>query len=161
MWILDIDDMPSAASLSDGDSSLDSDDFSVASCATFVKAPGGASFSPPCPPSSPTTPYKPPHRRSKRLRKLTPSSCPRHSRRFQGEAVGPMRLHYGAATNYCFAVSIEALVFSWLYSLVLVYKTASTIGDNPNWKQAMTGPVADKYWDAACVEVESLDILRP
>ena len=43
---------------------------------------------------------------------------------------------------------------------MLAAKTASTDGDNPNWKQAMNGPFADEYWDAACVEVETLEKMK-
>jgi hypothetical protein len=41
--------------------------------------------------------------------------------------------------------------------LMLETKTANTSGDNPNWKQAMNGPFADEYWEAACTEVETLE----
>ena len=45
-------------------------------------------------------------------------------------------------------------------SRMLAAKTASTSGDTPNWKQAMNGPFADKYWDTACVEVETLENMK-
>ena len=43
---------------------------------------------------------------------------------------------------------------------MLVAKTASIDGDNPNWKQAMNGPVAAEYWDAACVEAKMLEKMK-
>ena len=50
-----------------------------------------------------------------------------------------------AAADCGFDGSIEALVVNWLHPLMLAAKTASTNGDNPNWKQAMNGPFADEY----------------
>ena len=55
---------------------------------------------------------------------------------------------------------IKALMMSWLHHLILVAKTTSTSGENPNWKQAMNSPFADKYWDAACVEVNTLEKMK-
>ena len=68
-------------------------------------------------------------------------------------------MHFAAA-DCGFDGSIEALVVNWLHPLMLAAKTASTSGDNPNWKQAMNGPFADEYWDAACVEVETLEKMK-
>ena len=68
-------------------------------------------------------------------------------------------VHFAAA-DCGFDGSIEARVVNWLHPLILAAKTASTDGDNPNWKQAMNGPFADEYWDAACVEVETLEKIK-
>ena len=43
---------------------------------------------------------------------------------------------------------------------MLAAKTADTKVDNPNWKQAMNGPFADEYLEAACTEVETLEKMK-
>lgn len=40
---------------------------------------------------------------------------------------------------------------------MLAAKANKTSGDNPNYNQAMNGPVADEYWEAACDEVQTLE----
>ncbi|KAL7524697.1 hypothetical protein ACHAXR_002241, partial [Thalassiosira sp. AJA248-18] len=40
---------------------------------------------------------------------------------------------------------------------MLAAKTASNQEDNPSWVQAMNGPFAEEYWQAACIEVETLE----
>ena len=68
-------------------------------------------------------------------------------------------VHFAAA-DCGFDGSIEALVVNWLHPLMLAAKTASTSGDNTNWKQAMNGLFADEYWEAACTEVETLERMK-
>ena len=41
--------------------------------------------------------------------------------------------------------------------MFLQAKTAANQEDNPNWWQATNGPFHDEFWDAACVEIETLE----
>ena len=68
-------------------------------------------------------------------------------------------VHFAAA-DCGFDGSIEALLVNWLHPLILEANTASNDGDIPNWKQAMNGSFADEYWDAACVEVKTLEKMK-
>eukprot|EP00980_Cylindrotheca_fusiformis_P027374 scaffold20213_cov51-Cylindrotheca_fusiformis.AAC.2 len=43
----------------------------------------------------------------------------------------------------------------WLHPLILAAKANSE--DNPTWEQAMNGPLADGYWDAAKKEIDTLE----
>ena len=62
-----------------------------------------------------------------------------------------------AATEAGFDGSVESLVVNWLHPLMLAAKSKGNDADNPNWLQAMNGPFAQEYWEAACVEVETLE----
>ncbi|NCF91157.1 MAG: hypothetical protein GWQ05_09390, partial [Verrucomicrobiaceae bacterium] len=54
--------------------------------------------------------------------------------------------------------TIESLTSEWLHPLLLAAKTRKKFDpDNPNWMQAMNGPYAEEYWEAACVEMETLE----
>ena len=100
VWPLDVEDVPSTASVSDDDSSVDSmlgfDDASVDSSSTRDNAPEGASLLHKPPPSK-KTPHKLPPCRSVRQRELQdrqrelqretlPPPPPRRSKRLRGEA---------------------------------------------------------------------------
>ena len=67
------------------------------------------------------------------------------------------RFVHFAAADCGFDGSIESLVINWLHPLILAAKTISNKEDNPNWMQAMNGPFAKEYWEAACIEVETLE----
>ena len=68
-------------------------------------------------------------------------------------------VHFAAA-DCGFDGSIESLVVDWLHPLMLAAKTAASADDSPNWRQAMNGPFADEYWEAACTEVETLENMK-
>ena len=53
--------------------------------------------------------------------------------------------------------SAKDLMVNWIHPFFLQAKAATSKEDNPNWNQAMNGPFADKYWKAACQEVETLE----
>ena len=67
------------------------------------------------------------------------------------------RFVHFAAMDCGFDGSVEALVVNWLHPLMLAAKSRGSDADNPNWNQAMNGPFADEYWEAACTEVETLE----
>ena len=56
--------------------------------------------------------------------------------------------------------SIKDLFFNWIHPLMLAAKTANTNDDNPTWRQAMNGPFADGYLEAAGTEVETLERMK-
>ena len=43
---------------------------------------------------------------------------------------------------------------------MLESNTANTNGDNPTWRQAMKGPFADDYWEAAGTKVKTLERIK-
>ncbi len=53
--------------------------------------------------------------------------------------------------------SLALLVCSLLHPLFLQAKTAANQEDNPNWWQAMNSPFHEEFWEAACVEIETLE----
>ena len=67
------------------------------------------------------------------------------------------RFVHFAASDYGFDGSVESLAVKWLHPLMLAAKSLGTQADNPNWMQAMNGPFAEEYWEAACIEVETLE----
>ena len=60
-----------------------------------------------------------------------------------------------AARNCGFDGTVESLVVNWLHPIMLQAKSKSNQADNPNWIQAMNGPVTEEYWEAACIEFET------
>ncbi len=62
-----------------------------------------------------------------------------------------------AASESGFFDSLASLVCGWLHPLFLQAKTAANQEDNPNWWQAMNGPFHEEFWEAACVEIETLE----
>ena len=67
------------------------------------------------------------------------------------------RFVHFAATDCGFDGSVESLVINWLHPLMLAAKSKSNQEDNPDWNQAMNGPFYEKYWESACLEVETLE----
>ena len=67
------------------------------------------------------------------------------------------RFVHFAASDCGFDGSVESLAVKWLHPLMLAAKSLGTQADNPNWMQAMNGPFAEEYWEAACIEVETLE----
>ncbi len=64
-----------------------------------------------------------------------------------------------AATNCGFNGSVESLVVNWLCHLMLAEKSRGNDLDNLNWLQEMNGSWEEEYWEAACIEVETLENL--
>ena len=62
-----------------------------------------------------------------------------------------------AASDAGFDGTIESMVVNWLHPLMLQAKTRSNAEDNPDWLKAMNGPFAQEYWEAACIEIETLE----
>ena len=62
------------------------------------------------------------------------------------------------AANDCgYSGTRHELIASWVHLLFLKAKTEASKQDNPNWWAAMNGPFRDKYWTAACKEIETLE----
>ena len=45
-------------------------------------------------------------------------------------------------------------------SIFFKAKSAASLEDNPNWRQAMNGQFADEYWDAAVSEIKTLESMK-
>ena len=69
------------------------------------------------------------------------------------------RFVHFAARDCGFDGTIESLVVNWLHPMMLQAKSRTNQADNPTWIQAMNGPFAEDYWEAACVEVETLETI--
>ena len=67
------------------------------------------------------------------------------------------RFVHFAASDCGYDGSVESLVINWLHPLMLAAKSSTNQLDNPNWMQAMNGPFASEYWEAACIEIETLE----
>ena len=67
------------------------------------------------------------------------------------------RFVHFAASDCGFDGSIESLTVNWLHPLMLSAKASASSEDNPNWWKAMNGPFAEEYWEAACLEVMTLE----
>ena len=63
------------------------------------------------------------------------------------------------AANDCgYAGSTKELICNWVRPLFLKAKAAASKEDNPNWWQAINGPLSDEYWKAAVTEtLEGMD----
>ena len=49
------------------------------------------------------------------------------------------------------------LIANWVHPLFLKAKCEATKEDNPNWRQAMSGPFKEEYWKAALKEIKTLE----
>jgi hypothetical protein len=49
------------------------------------------------------------------------------------------------------------LIANWVHPLFLKARAEASKEDNPNWKQAMSGPFKEEYWKAAVKEIETLE----
>ena len=67
------------------------------------------------------------------------------------------RFVHFAASDCGFNGTVEELAVGWLHPLMLAAKTMANQNDNPTWFQAMNGPFSEEYWQAACIEVETLE----
>lgn len=62
-----------------------------------------------------------------------------------------------AAADCGYSGTGRDLIVDWIHPFFLQAKAAASKEDNPNWWQAMRGPFAKEYWEAACVEIETLE----
>ena len=70
----------------------------------------------------------------------------------------PLAKFISFAANDCgYKSSVEDLMVNVVHPLFLKAKAAASKHDNPNWHQAMNGEFADEFWEAACVEIETLE----
>ena len=60
-------------------------------------------------------------------------------------------------TQIGYTGSMNYLICTWVHPLMLQAKAEASKEDNPTWWQAMNGPFSAEYWQAACVEVETLE----
>ena len=62
------------------------------------------------------------------------------------------------AENYCgYQGTTKELTVNWVHSLLPKAYVEASKEDNPNWKQAMNSPFSDKFWQATCTQLETLD----
>ena len=65
-------------------------------------------------------------------------------------------IQFTAINCGCAGTSYE-LIANWVHSSSLKAKTEVSKSDTPNWRQAMSGPFREKFWTAACKELETLE----
>ena len=65
------------------------------------------------------------------------------------------------AANYCgYSGTSEDLIVNHVHPFFLKSKSAESVEDNPNWRQAMNGQFADEYWEAAVTEIDTLEFMK-
>ena len=70
----------------------------------------------------------------------------------------PLAKFIHLAANDCgYNGTVRELICDWVHPLFLKAQAEASKEDNPNWRQAMTGPFADKYWEACKVEAATLE----
>ena len=67
------------------------------------------------------------------------------------------RFVHFAATDCGFNGTLEALTVTWLHPLMMTAKSQGNDVDNPDWWHTMNGAYAQEYWEAACIEVKTLE----
>ena len=65
-------------------------------------------------------------------------------------------IHF-AANDCGYTGTRYELIANWVHPLFLKAKSEASKEDNPNWKQAMSGPFKAEFWEAAVKEVETLE----
>eukprot|EP00956_Cyclotella_meneghiniana_P025716 scaffold54248_cov36-Cyclotella_meneghiniana.AAC.1 len=65
-------------------------------------------------------------------------------------------IHF-AANDCGYKGSRYDLICNWVHPLFLKAKSEASKEDNPSWKQAMSGPFKEEYWQAAVKEIETLE----
>jgi hypothetical protein len=65
-------------------------------------------------------------------------------------------IHF-AAQESGYEGGVKDLIVTWVHPLFLKAKSAASKEDNPNWWQAMNGPFAEDFWQAAVKEIETLE----
>ena len=62
------------------------------------------------------------------------------------------------AANECgYNGTLHKLICNWVHPLFLKARSAALKEDNPNWREAMTGPFAKEYWEACKVKIATLE----
>ena len=70
----------------------------------------------------------------------------------------PLAKFIHLAANDCgYNGSTQELICNWIHPLFLKAKSEASKLDNPNWREAMRGEFADQYWEAAKVEIQTLE----
>jgi len=70
----------------------------------------------------------------------------------------PLAKFIHLASNDCgYNGSVKELICDWVHPLFLKAKAAASSEDNPGWSQAMKGQFADEFWEAAKVEITTLE----
>eukprot|EP00956_Cyclotella_meneghiniana_P033325 scaffold95021_cov33-Cyclotella_meneghiniana.AAC.1 len=65
-------------------------------------------------------------------------------------------IHF-AANDCGYKGSRYDFICNWVHPLFLKAKSEASKEDNPSWKQAMSGPFKEEYWQAAVKEIETLE----
>ena len=65
-----------------------------------------------------------------------------------------------AANNCGYKGTTQYLIVNYVHPLFLKDKAAASQEDNPNWRQSMNGQFADKNWEAAVTEIETLESMH-
>ena len=65
-------------------------------------------------------------------------------------------IHF-AANDCGYKGSRYDLICNWVHPLFLKAKSEASKEDNPSWKQAMSGPFKEEYWQAAVKEIKTLE----
>ena len=70
----------------------------------------------------------------------------------------PLSRFIHLAANDCgYSGSVQELICTFVHPLFLKAKSEASKHDNPNWKTAMSGEHADKFWEACKVELNTLE----
>jgi hypothetical protein len=73
----------------------------------------------------------------------------------------PLSQYITLASNDCiYSGSRTTLVCQDIHPFFLSAKTGISAEDNPNWGEAMSGPEAEKYWEAAKIEIATLEGMK-
>ena len=73
----------------------------------------------------------------------------------------PLDKYITLAKNDCvYEGTKNAFIVNWVHPLFLKAHSEASKDDKPNWNQAMNGPFAYEYWQAACNELENLEGMR-
>ena len=79
--------------------------------------------------------------------------CPEVADILAGEISKYINLH----TNKCgYSGTVEELIFNYFHPLFLNFNATEIKEDNPNWREANTGPFVDKYWKAMKTKILTL-----
>ena len=70
----------------------------------------------------------------------------------------PLSQYIHFAANECgYAGTRFELIANWIHPLFLKAHSAASKADKPNYSDAMSGEFADEFWEAAIVELETLE----
>ena len=73
----------------------------------------------------------------------------------------PLSKYIHFAANECgYSGTRLERIANWIHPLFLKARSAASKMDNPNWGEAMGGEFADEFWEAAVVELETLEEMK-